>query len=420
MQIMPKMLRTFRHRITHILIYGLVGLCGLLLWGCASLGVERYQQSITQGDLGKAEEIIGQNKEKINIMLRDLHYGSLKQLGQQYQDSNVYLEQAKKVADKLASVSVSETAAAITVNQRVSQFNVNDFERIMIYFHKSLNYLSAGDVNGARIEMRQAELLLQEIRVGLEVYPFVPLIIALIYEQLGEEENALVAYRRAVDAYGANAAPQLLKKSYLNLLAKNNRRQELATREEQLDTTSDPNVNQASLLIITTRGILTPLDSFTIYHLHPTHQNSFLIALPYYPDYNGIAPPPSLSIGEYTPNFEPIINVEQEMRKSLDKAMPGITAIALARAVVKNQIQQEADRQEDSFFSFAALVYNVASEIADTRSWDTLPQAFYMARLELPAVEYPVTSSYYPAKITPVPSTINLQTGMNILFVQGR
>ncbi len=417
---MPKMLRTFRHRIAHILLYGLVVLWGFLLLGCASLGVEKYQDSITQGDLGKAEEIIGNNKENINIMLRDLHYGTLKQLGQKYQDSNVYLEQAKEKADELSSVSISEAAAAISVNQRVSQFNVNHFERIMIYFHKSLNYLAAGDVNGARIEMRQAELLLQEIRVGLEVYPFVPLIIALIYEQLGDVENALVAYRRAVDAYGAGSAPQLLKNSYLNLLARNNRQRELATREKQLGATADADVQQASLLIISTRGILTPLASFTIYHLHPVYSVNFLIALPYYPEYNGIAPPPSLNIGEYNPNFEPIINVEREMRKSLDKAMPGIVAIALARAVVKNQIQQEADRQENSLFGFAAFIYNIASEIADTRSWDTLPQAFYMTRLELPAAEYSLTSSYYPARISPVPSNINLKPGLNILFVQGR
>ena len=414
------MLKTFRHRIAHILIYGLVSLWGLSLLGCASLGVEKYQDSITQGDLIKAEEIIGKNKEKINIMLRDLHYATLKQLEQKYQDSNVYLEQAKKTADKRSSVSISETAAAISVNQRVSQFNVNDFERIMIYFHKSLNYLAAGDVNGARIEMRQAELLLQEIKVEAKRYPFVPLVIALIYEQLGDVENALVAYRRAVDAYGAGSAPQLLKKSYLNLLARNKRQRELATREKQLGATADADVQQASLLIISTRGILTPLDSFTIYHLHPEHQINFLIALPYYPKYNGIAPPPSLNIGEYSPNFEPIINVEREMRKSLNRAMPGITAIALARAVVKEQIKQEADRQENSLFSFAAIIYNVASEVADTRSWDTLPQAFYMARLELPAAEYSLTSSHYPARISPVPSNINLKPGMNILFVQGR
>ena len=414
------MLKTFRHRIAHILIYGLVGLWGMSLLGCASLAVESYQQSITQGELRKAEEIIGNNKEKVNIMLRDLHYATLKQLEQKYQDSNVYLEQAKKTADKLSSVSISETVAAISVNQRVSQFNVNHFERIMIYFHKSLNYLAAGDVNGARIEMRQAELLLQEIKVEVKRYPFVPLVIALIYEQLGDVENALVAYRRAVDAYGAGSAPQLLKKSYLNLLARNKRQRELTTREKQLGVTADADVQEASLLIISTRGILTPLDSFTIYHLHPEHHSNFLIALPYYPKYNGIASPPSLNIGEYSSSFEPIINVEREMRKSLNRAMPGITTIALARAVVKEQIKQEADRQENSLFSFAAIIYNVASEVADTRSWDTLPQVFYMARLELPAAEYSLTSSHYPAQVSPVPSNINLKPGLNILFVQGR
>lgn len=393
---------------------------GLLISSCASHPVEHYKQSIVYGDLDRAEELISQDNSNNNLMLQDLHYGTLRQLEQAYSGSNIHFESAKQKAESLSSVSLSETVAAITVNQRVSQFSGNHFERLMIYLNKAFNYLALNEVNKARIEIRQAEILLQELRVETGDYPFVSLIIGLIYEKLDQTEDAYAAYRRAVNSYSADNQPLLLKKSYINLLAKNNRIEELTSAQARLSVTAASDSKQASLLIIATRGIMTSLGSFVIEHLHPEYNQGFLIALPYYPKYPGILPPPSLNVGEFVVKFESIIDTEKHMRNALDKAMPAIIAVALARAVVKEQLRQIARSQDNAFLEFATLFYTVASEVADTRSWDTLPQVFYMSRLELAPGDYNLTYSYYPQQIGHFPTNITIEPGINFMFVQGR
>ncbi|MCH9666210.1 MAG: hypothetical protein K0U41_10255, partial [Gammaproteobacteria bacterium] len=304
--------------------------------------------------------------------------------------------------------------------QRVSKFSGNDFERIMIYFHKALNYLAMDDAPAARIEISQAETLMQELRIRTSTFPFLPLFLALIYEKIGDVENALVAYRRAIGAYKDGSEPSILKQGYLGLLSKYGRRSELARATRTLKTKVAPlskQDSQASLIVIVPRGIMTKMGSFTIYHIHPELKSNFLIALPVYSKYAGVKAAPLLNLQRQSADAAPslpilfanIINVELEMRAALKKEMPKITSLALARAVVKNQIQQQAN--EDALAALFVFAVNTITEVADTRSWDLLPQAFYFSRLELQPGEY---SLNYADRN---PTNFSIKEGINFLFV---
>lgn len=383
--------------------------------GCSTLPSKEdsYRYNIQQGNLAKAGELISasynQGRDKL---LKDLHSGTINQLKGEYKASNDLLETGKRVADELSSISVSETAAAITINQRLSQFSGNRFERVMIYFHKALNYVTLGDYSSARIEMSQAELLMRELRIQASVFPFIPLMLGLIYESLADEENALVAYRRAVAAYGEvgeGGIPDILKQSYVDLLAKNGRRQEMLQAERQMQVKPSNADNSAKLIIIAGRGVMTPVGSFTIYYDHPELAKSFLIALPFYPDYLNLASYPQIRIDDATIKFKPIIDIEYEMRLALAQEMPTIITLALARAVVKSQFQQQAD--DNDVASLLVFVFNTATEIADTRSWDSLPQVFYFGRLSLPPGEYSLNNR---------PNSIKLKAGVNFIYLSRR
>ena len=68
---------------------------------------------------------------------------------------------------------------------------------------------------------------------------------------------------------------------------------------------------------------------------------------------------------------------------ALEKQNPIILARAVARAVVKTRASKQADSRSDAL----GLVVNLAGAItdrADTRSWSTLPNKIYLARLTLP------------------------------------
>ena len=400
-------------------------LLACLLIGCATTPKKNsYRTDFQQGNIIEAEKTISGQKNKNDKLLRDIQLASIDQVKFDYTASNNRLEESKVLADELAAVSVSETIAAISINQRVSKFGGNDFERIMIYFHKALNYLAMDDAPAARIEISQAETLMQELRISTSNFPFLPLFLALIYEKIGDVENALVAYRRAIDAYKDGTEPSILKQGYLRLLSKHGRRSELAKATRTLKTTLETKVtplskqdNQASLIVIVPRGIMTKMGSFTIYHVHPELKSNFLIALPVYSEYAGVKAAPLLNLQRQSADaasslpilFANIINVELEMRAALNKEMPKITSLALARAVVKNQIQQQADG--DSLAALFVFAVNTITEVADTRSWDLLPQAFYFSRLELQPGDY---SLNYADRN---PTNFSIKEGINFLFL---
>ena len=83
--------------------------------------------------------------------------------------------------------------------------------------------------------------------------------------------------------------------------------------------------------------------------------------------------------------------------KALQREMPTIIARAAARQAIKYQATKQA-RQEDSALGLLVNLSGALLEQADTRSWTTLPQAIYMARISLEPGTYNlsvrVVSSY--------------------------
>lgn len=399
----------------------IINSCVLLacfLVGCASIPAKKsYRENLQDGDIVEATKIISDKNNKNDKLLREMQLASISQIKGDYTGSNNRLEKGKNLAEELSATSVTETVAAISVNQRVSPFSGNRFERIMLYFHKALNYLADDDAASARIEISQAELLMQEWRIKADKFSFLPLFIAMIYEKLGDAENALVAYRRAIDAYENNdETPTILKQGYLQLLAKYGQWHELSEAAQKLQTKAKSANKQATLITIVPRGFMTPMDSFTIYHIHPELNQNFQIALPLYDKYVGVAIAPLLSLQQQTGEsdsidiiFENIVNVEIEMRAALKQQMPKITSLALARAVVKYQLQQQTkDNKLAGLFVFA---FNTLTEIADTRSWDTLPQAFYFSRVELDP------GSYSMKRADREPIDLTIEKGVNFLLL---
>ena len=78
--------------------------------------------------------------------------------------------------------------------------------------------------------------------------------------------------------------------------------------------------------------------------------------------------------------------------------MPKIIATTLVRVVAKHEIVEQARRQDDKNNSGAVEIFGIIadiatnlSEIADVRSWNTLPTNIQIARLIVPTGNYPIT-----------------------------
>ena len=83
-------------------------------------------------------------------------------------------------------------------------------------------------------------------------------------------------------------------------------------------------------------------------------------------------------------------NINAVADKTLATFMPGITARAIARAVAKHNVSREVGNHH-ALAGLAMMVTNYATEVADTRSWLTLPGELHLARLPLKPGKYDLT-----------------------------
>ena len=406
-----------KKRALHI---SLLLLFSLSIANCASVGVADYRLALQEGNIQESEEIISKvHRKKRDTLLRKMHYGTLNQLKNEYQKSNEILEEAKNLAEKLAPVSVTGTITGATTSRAFTKFSGNNFERMMIYFKKSLNYLSLRKFNAARIEISQIELLLEEKRISIKNYPFIPLFMGLMYEAVGQNDNALVAYRRAMENY--SSPPLLLKQSYVNLLYKEGLSGELRNQVRKTKLQPNKNKKSASLLTIASRGLMTPLETDEFTYFIAAIAGNVPMAIPKYPPLASFPSKPTIYIGQKKVSFEPIINVEKEMRRAFDKQRPAILALAISRQIVKHTAQQVADNTDNIWVSIGTAVANHVTEVADLRNWNTLPQVFYISRKYLsPGKNYEVEISQYANLIGSAPTSVEIQSGMNVLFLQSK
>jgi hypothetical protein len=134
-----------------------------------------------------------------------------------------------------------------------------------------------------------------------------------------------------------------------------------------------------------------------------------------------------------TLNTELVHNVTAMADKALAERMPGITVKALARAATKFAMaeattrgaQQAAGRDAGPWVGLLVGLLTkglaVASEEADKRSWQTLPDEIHLARVWVPPGRYQVQSSVggFPDSLMPeAMRTLSLGPGETAVLVQ--
>ncbi|MDH5378112.1 MAG: hypothetical protein OEX00_07315, partial [Gammaproteobacteria bacterium] len=86
---------------------------------------------------------------------------------------------------------------------------------------------------------------------------------------------------------------------------------------------------------------------------------------------------------------EKITDLQKVAMYTLQKDMGGITARAIARAVIKYNSSKKVGKQNE-LAGLALNITNFVNERADTRSWSTLPQDIYLMRIPLKEGVYDV------------------------------
>ena len=110
------------------------------------------------------------------------------------------LTQAKQEIQSLSATSITENVGAGTVNETLRSYSGYPTDRVMVHNMLALSYLFNQDIEGARVEMLQADIAMKKLAEDKSLVGQLAsthTLSAIIYELLDERSNAFISYQLA-------------------------------------------------------------------------------------------------------------------------------------------------------------------------------------------------------------------------------
>jgi len=357
-------------------------------------------------------------------VLFSMELGRVAQLEGQISESKKGFESAiqdTQEQDDKAKLSVSGAAAqttAVLVNDKAIPYRAPSYERTFVHHYQALNYLAEKDVSGAGVEVRRANQTqktaetrhrrevdraeskeknvspdgrdpnLLPVYAGLdELAGSVKVsfqnaatfyVSSVIWEMLGEPNDAYIDCKRALEIYPEN---RFLQEDVVRLGKRLGMREDLADFARRFPKAADTPADgtgrfkdKARLVVLYEEGFVPAKSEMSIAYPLFGAGSIGVIALPMYAEAAPAAVPATVSVGGRSlGRTVPICNVGALAARSLEERMPGILTRQVTRAVAKGVAAHAAEEAAGGWGSLAMMIYNIASEQADLRSWLTLP-----------------------------------------------
>jgi hypothetical protein len=381
----------------------LLGLLSLaaLLGGCATYSdwVGRMEADISHGKPDMALQVLEKHASSKDEVLYLLNKAMLQRMAGDFAASNGSFETAKALIDRLSAISVSEQGGALAINDMMRSYTGDYYERVLVHVFEALNYLELNQPDQARVEALQLDVILKTHGDKSNYEDaFARYLTGMIYEDLGEWDDAMIAYRQAYDAYRRYPeqlhmpVPQQLKYDLIRLADKTGLKDEAKRYREKFDIAA---VNQISekdgeLVFILNTG-LAPIKRSIEVRAFTASGQLVTVAMPAYESRRATVTAARVQVDGIAAatDTDMMEDVDTVAVNALDNQKPALLARAIARAVLKTQASKQADSRNDAL-GFVVNLAGAITDRADTRSWSTLPNEICVARLPLPAGRHQV------------------------------
>jgi hypothetical protein len=425
-------------------------LLATLLTGCAGSSVfipypataQSYRQALDTGQPATAAKAIGSKTGSADGMLYLLERGRIRQLEGQAEASQADFAAAIarfQAQDERATISASALAASgmsLYSNDNARPYQGRTYERVFVHQYQALNYLAKGDVQGALVEVRRANQVQVEALArkagavdeareesekdararGLNADDYDPFfnemdlaagrvksgfqnaatfyLSGLIYEATGQINDAYIDYRKALEIAPDN--PYLQKDVVrTGLRAGMDDVRKLAQQHKIPANLAalTPAPGQGELVIYLEEGFAPVKQPVTIPIY--TQRTANYIAFPLYRSVP--APQPlTLSVNGSTQQSTVLTDTRALAVRTLKDETWDLLVHSFLRLMAKQDLQRNALRgsgkknDETLLLGLAAMLFTVATDQADLRSWLTLPGSAQVLRLPLAAGEHQI------------------------------
>jgi hypothetical protein len=412
-----------------------VVLVAFLAASCANNPLRSYKSetdrtitALDQNGLDLASQSLNNNDD----VLYHLEYGSLLRMGIKYPQSESNFIAANAYVDAWAASyhngtwgNIADTFQATLVNDNVLDYQIKDYEKVMMLTYRALNALNQGDWDGARIQiqrMYQLEQLIQNYRDAQ-------------YAEMAQKSQELPQNMVSYDQFAANneanydfdsiSTPQVLalknsyqnafshylagfvfealgedslsRPGYLKALQLNPADTMINQSISNLDKNNKPGKNQTDLLLVEEIGHAPQIKSHNLnipyfYSINGRNcANSISVSFP------GLVPDRvntfanTYAIDNQNPQPYLFTNINLMAARYLHDDLPNIFIRNILRATRDMAAEQSACKNGSTLLNIAALGAGVILNRADERAWVMLPSQIYLSRVRVPRGKHTIT-----------------------------
>jgi len=404
---------------------------GLCVSGCAAVRsydreLEGTLEQASLGSVDSAIRLLDSSNPDRKGLLYQLELGMLQRLGNRYDESQKAWGaasarmQAAQAAGPLDPAKLMGAAGSYVISDKLRPYQPHDYEQVLLLSYMALNYLAMGDLDRARVAIKQTHELESEIAAArerqlaevreeaakrgarssfkeLSGYPIETIdnpevnalrnsyqsalahyLAGFIYEALGEPSLAAPGYRLANEL---QPDQPVLEEALAGLDAR----------------VAAPDDGMTDVLFLVGSGQAPALQSRQFNA--PLLVNNRMVFVPIaFPVLSRAVPPPATQLvvdGRNLP-LAPLTSIDLMARRSLQDDMPTIMLRATVRATTSAALQYQAqsgrsDRDGGAALAAALIGFGIAAlSSADDRTWRALPSEVAIARTRLPRGEHKV------------------------------
>lgn len=279
--------------------------------------------------------------------------------------------------------SLGEELLSWSLSEGVKPYYGEGYERVLVHTGLALAYLAKGDLEGARVEVRQANALLEtEEKLYEKEYKaggLGHLVSAVAYELDGQPDEAWIDYQR-MRAKGVGG--ELAARALARLAKEMHREDELD--EECAKLQSESPDDSACVVVIAAIG-LGPYKQEAMFFI-PTPDGLLKWSVPKYADRPQPVEGLELSVagGDKSVRTVVVEDVDRVAKENLDDRLAWLAAKSTVRTFLKRELTQQLEEQAGLFGRLVGDLFTFVSEQADLRCWSTLPANWQAARVFLP------------------------------------
>ena len=407
--------------------------------GCSPYSMEEVQIAFEAGDFDAALielDADGKGEAKLPYLFER---GLITHYGDQFDESNRTFELAEITSDDLYTKSISREAVSLVTSDNLRSYAGSQYERLLIHYYRAFNYVYLNMPDDALVECRKASNLLQFYADADENYEFVgaafiAYLSGILYEWAGDWNDAFIAYRWAERAYKQYEEalgipfPQDVGESLVRLARQLGFREEFERYAAIYGEPSERDPDAGELILLYETGFapfkIEENIVFPILKVDPIVQEDadrdeekvreysrtlmrrrnrrykeveieylLRVAIPAYrsnrPSIVGI----DAATAHGGASGVLVEDIEAAALKTFESELPTIMLRTVVRGVLKYLSFRRANQEGETLGRLVNLL-NVATESADTRSWQTLPNQIFLVRMRLPAGKHNIRLSF--------------------------